>query len=174
LDTVSEVDVAVRLFKLDLLPEQYRAKFVQTVVEYAVNGEDGHVFESSEIRQMFKRQEKKELKRRIREELIPNLANARHNWEYNLPSDEDPESYIQPYSDLLTALEHEFPGNPEVRKAVISETLTIRRWIEKAQQDMAERGDPRDQEPEYDSSDYSATGPSGEGASRSIFDDIDA
>jgi hypothetical protein len=39
---------------------------------------------------------------------------------------------------------------------------------------MAERGDPRDQEPEYDSSDYSATGPSGEGASRSIFDDIDA
>lgn len=174
LGTVSEVDVAVRLFHLGLMPEQYRAKFVQTVSEYAVNGEDGYVFENREIRKMFKRQEMKELKKRLRQELVPNLPNARQNWEFNLPNDEDPESYIQPYSDILTALEGEFPNDPEVRKAVISETLSIRRWIERTLQDLAERGDPRDYQPDYDSDDHSVGPQTREPATRSIFDDIDA
>lgn len=174
LDVVSEVDLAARLFRLGLLPEQHRAKFVQTVAEYAVNGDDGYVFESREIRKMFRPQEMKELKRRLREELIPNLADARHNWESNLPDDEDPESYIQPYSDLLTAMEKEFPNDREVRKAVISETLSVRRWIDRALENMAEHGDPREFEPDYDPRDYSAARVSGETAGRSIFDDIDA
>ena len=174
LDAVSEVDVAVKLFELDLLPEQYRARFVQTVAEYAVTGEDGYVLVSSEIRKMFRPLEMKELKTRLRAELIPNLADARDNWEQQFPDDEDPESYIQPYSGLLKALEKEFPGDPTVKKAVISETLSMRRWIDRELQDMAERGDPRDYEPDYEPGNYPAARPSSEAASRSIFDDIDA
>jgi hypothetical protein len=174
LEAVSEVDLAVKLFKLGLLPEQHRANFVQTVAKYAVDGEDGYALESAEIKKMFTRWEMKELKRRLREELVPNLSNARENWESNLPEDEDPESYIEPYSALLTSLERQFPGDGEVRKAVIKETLLVRRWMERAWQDIAERGNPESDEPDYDTGDYSPGRPSGETVGRSIFDDVDA
>jgi hypothetical protein len=173
LDAVSEVDLAVRLFELKLLPEQYRAKFVQTVAEYAINGDDAYALETPEIKKMFNRSEKKELKRRIRQELVPNIENVRENWENNRNSDEDPESYIQPYSDLLTALENEFSSDPEVRRTVIAEALSIRGWIERTLLHMEENSDTRDYEPDYDPSVYPTTSPKGEVETRSIFDDID-
>jgi hypothetical protein len=173
LEVVSEVELALKLFDLKLLPERHRAQFVQTVSKHAVNGDDGYVFESSKIRKMFTRQEMKDLKVRVRNDLIPNLANARQNWESNFPDDEDPESYIQPYSDLLSALEHEFPSDPEVKKAVIEETVSVRFWIDKTLQDMAERGDQRDYEPDYDPGDYRKTAEAATTSGRSIFDDID-
>lgn len=168
---VSEVDLAISLFKLGLLPEEHRARFVRTVAKYAVEGEDGYVFENDEIRKMFKPAEMAELKTRLRNELIPNLVNARQNWESNLPSDEDPESYIQPYSDLLKALEREFVGDLGVKKAVISETLCVREWIDTALRDMEENA-PGDDEPDYDSGEYAATRLNSQ-PERSIFDDID-
>lgn len=174
LEAVSEVGLALKLFELKLLPEQHRARFVQTVSEHAVNGDDGYVFVSREIRKMFTRQEMKDLKARLRDELIPNLKNARQNWESNFPDDEDPESYIQPYSDLLSALEREFPSDSEVKKAVIEETISVRSWIDKTQQDMAERGDRRDYEPDYDEGDYRRTADASTASARSVFDDIDA
>jgi len=93
---VSEVDLALRLFEFSLLPEQHRKKFVQTVTQYTVEGQDGYVFENREIRKMFTRGEMKDLKLRLRTELVPRLATARDNWEDNFPSDEDPESTFNP------------------------------------------------------------------------------
>ena len=174
LEAVSEVDLAVRLHELHLLPEKRRAEFVATVAQYAVDGEDGYALVSGRIKKMFRKQEMKELNLRLREELIPNLANVRGNWESHFPDDVDPESYIEPYSDLLRALEKEFSTDRDARKAVISETLSVREWTRWARERMAERGDPRDHEPDYDPHDYLAASPSSEVTRRSIFDDVDA
>lgn len=170
---VSEVGLALRLFDLGLFPEESRKRFVQTVAQYAVDGDDGYVFESREIRKMFTRQEMKDLKLRVRTELLPGLNNARRNWEDNLPSDEDPESYIQPFSDLLSALGREFPGDTDVTTAVEREKVLVKRWIENTLQDSAERGDRPYDEPDYDSGDYSRSESRVAVAGRSIFDDID-
>ena len=173
LDVVSEVDLAIRLSELGLFPEQYRAKFVQTVTEHTVNGDDGYVFESRGIRRMFTRQEMKRLKTRVRDDLIPSLDEVRGNWESNFPRDEDPESYIQTYSDLLKALEREFLADKRVKKAVIAETLFVREWIDRKWQEMAERGRP-DYEPDYDPDAVPASRPGIADEGRSIFDDIDS
>lgn len=174
LDSASEVNLAVRLFELKLLPEQQRAKFVGTVVQYALNGEDGYGLESRKIKRMFTRQEMKNLKTRLREELVPNLANAREDWESNFSGDEDPESYIQRYSDLLRSLETEFHGNPNVKKAVLREAFSVRLWIDQTWQNLAERSRPWDTEPDYVSKGHSTVQPSAVEVGRSIFDDIDA
>jgi hypothetical protein len=169
----SEVGLALRLFELGLFPEEHRKKFVQTVTQYAVDGDDGYVFESREIRKMFTREEMKNLKLRVRTELVPGLKNARRNWEDNLSSDEDPESYIQPFSDLLSALEREFPSDDDVAAAVERERVLVQRWIENTLQDLAERGDRPYDEPDYDSGDYSHSEGRVAVAGRSTFDDID-
>ena len=170
---VSEVDLALRLFELGLFPEVYRKGFVQTVTQYAVDGNDGYVFESRDIRKIFTREEIKNLKLRVRTELVPGLKNARGNWEDNLPSDEDPESYIQPFSDLLSALEREFSSDPDVMAAVKEESVLVKRWIENTLQDLAERGDRPYDEPDYDAGDYSRSEGRMGATERSIFDDID-
>jgi hypothetical protein len=170
---VSEVGLALRLFELRLFPEEHRKKFVQTVTQYAMDGDDGYVFESRQIRKMFTREEIKDLKLRVRTELVPGLKNARRNWEDNLPSDEDPESYIQPFSDLLSALERQFPSDDDVTEAVVRERGLVQRWIENTLQDLAERGDRPYDEPDYDSGDYSRSEARVAPVGRSIFDDID-
>ena len=123
---------------------------------------------------MFTTDEKKELKLRLRKELIPSLAGARNGWEDNLPEDEDPESYIQPLEDLLSALEREFSSDSDIVNAVRKEQFSVRRWIERANQDIAEReGDRGWEEPDYDSGSYSRSQERRVSSERSIFDDID-
>jgi len=174
LDVVSEVDVTLRLFEFGLLPEEHRSKFVQTVIQYAIDGEDGYALESKRIKKMFTSSEKKDLKIRLRTELIPSLANARNNWEDNLPEDEDPESYIQPLEGLLSALEREFASDAGVIQTVQNEQFSIRRWVERAYQDIAERqGDRGFMEPDYDSGSYPRSEERIIGSERSIFEDVD-
>lgn len=147
---------------------------MQTVIQYAVDGEDGFALESKRIKKTFTTDEKKELKLRLRKELIPSLADARNGWEDNLPEDEDPESYIQPLEDLLSALEREFSSDSDIVNAVRKEQFSVRRWIERANQDIAERkGDQGWEEPDYDSGSYSRSQERSVSSERSIFDDID-
>ena len=123
---------------------------------------------------MFTKDEKKELKLRLRNELIPSLADARNGWEDNLPEDEDPESYIQPLEELLSALERELSSDSDIVNAVRKEQFSLRRWIESANQDIAEReGEQGWAEPDYDSASHSRSQERNVSSERSIFDDID-
>ena len=171
---VSEVDLALRLFEFGLLPEQHRKKFIQTVTEYTVEGQDGYVFENREIRSVFSQEEMEDLKLRLQTELVPGLADARHNWEYNFPSDEDPGSYIQPFVEILSGLEKEFAADANVTTAVAREQVLVKQWVQESLSDIAERGGNRGyDEPDYDSGDYPRSQTHAAGAERSIFDDID-
>lgn len=171
---VSEVDIARRLFEFGLLPEQYRKKFVQTIIQYAVAGEDGYALENSGIRKMFTPEERQELTMRLRTELIPNLTDARNYWEDNRPDDEDPESYIQPFEDLLSAVERKFAADKNITATVSKQKILVQRWIEQTLADIAERdGDRGYSEPDYDPGDFPRSQEHVALAERSIFDDID-
>ena len=77
LNTVSEVDLAIRLHELGLLPETYRQTFVTTVACYAIGGEDLYALESLRIQSVFTPTELTEFRARVRAELIPNLTDIR-------------------------------------------------------------------------------------------------
>jgi len=77
LNSVSEVDLAIRLHELGLLPEEYRQAFVSTVVSYAIEGEDLYALESLRIQSVFTSAELSAFRERVRVELVPNLGNIR-------------------------------------------------------------------------------------------------
>lgn len=172
LSVVSEVDLALRLFQFGLLPENRRQQFVKTVTQYAVEGSDGFVFESKEIRKMFSPEEDNQLLARVREELIPRLSEVRDEWEENLPGDEDPESYIQPFMDVLSAVKREFAGDSDVIEAADREMKRAVQWADEAMRENPEHEREGDyQDLEYDSGGRPALGEYTTG--RSIFDDVE-
>jgi hypothetical protein len=171
LSAVPEVQLTLKLFELGLLPEQYRRKFVQAVIQYTVAGQDGYVLKSEEMRKMFTPAENDELTSRLRAELVPNLSTARRNWQQNHESDDDPESYMEPFVELLSALETEFTGDDNIKAAIDNELEQARSWIEAARDEYYDQEPPEHPEPDYDVGDYSHTG--GHELERSIFEDID-
>jgi hypothetical protein len=127
---------------------------------------------------MFTPSENERLLNRLRSELIPNLGNARSQWESNYDSDEDPESYMQPFEEVLSALEMQFAGEKELLELVEAEGALTRQWVKHTAADLEERRDGRefreqeggedeDYDPEFRSSAEHLE-------ERSIFDDVDA
>jgi energy-coupling factor transporter ATP-binding protein EcfA2 len=175
---VSEVDLAMRLFEFGLLPETHRSKFIERVTQYTVDGEDGYALRNKQLRGMFTPSENERLLNRLRGELIPNLGHARSQWESNYDSDEDPESYMQPFEEVLSALEMQFAGEKEVLELVEAEGALTRQWVRRTAADLEERRDGREfreQEGGEDEGYDSEFRPSAEHLEeRSIFDDVDA
>jgi energy-coupling factor transporter ATP-binding protein EcfA2 len=171
---VPEVKLAMRLFHLGLLPEQHRKTFVQTVSTYAVDGEDSYVFQNPQIRDIFSPQEKEELLLRLRTELIPNLKEVRHRWEMNHPSDEDPESYIEPFAEILSGLETDFADDEAVIATVAEEKARTEHWVKETLHEMDEsRAGRGSEDSEFDLDDYGYSHSTESDVERSIFDDID-
>ena len=172
LDAASEVQLAMRLFKFDLLPEEYRKSFVDAVIQYAVNGEDGWVLRNSELRKMLTPEENQGLVNRLRTELIPGLEKACRFWESNLDIDEDPGSYVEPFEELLSALLKEFAGDASVEEAVENAFVQLGDWAEETKRQIEEQQDVREFEDlDYDPGEYGR--PTRDGVERSIFDDVD-
>jgi hypothetical protein len=69
LSAVSEVDLAIRLNELGLLPEEYRKAFVAKVTSYAIEGEDLYALESLHIQSAFTSAELAHFRARVRTEL---------------------------------------------------------------------------------------------------------
>jgi hypothetical protein len=80
LNSVSEVDLAIRLHELGLLPELHRRRFVETVISYAIDGEDLYALESLRIQSVFTPAELAAFRSRVRAELLPNLGDIRRTW----------------------------------------------------------------------------------------------
>jgi hypothetical protein len=83
LSAVPEVDLAARLHEYGLLPEAERRKFVETVIGYALSGEDLYALSDHDIRSVFTDEEFEDFRVRVLAELVPQLDEVRRAWQGN-------------------------------------------------------------------------------------------
>lgn len=167
LNSVSAVDLAIRLNEFGLLPEDHRKKFVETVTTYAIDGEDLYAIESERIQSVFTKRELGDFRARVRVELLPKLRDVRYDWESNYDSDNSADGHMQPLIDSLSALKSEFAEELEIINEIDQQIQYAEEWIAEHSSDDT-RTDRRkltlgNESPGPSSSDV-----------RGIFDDIDA
>ena len=165
LDTVPEVRLAKRLHQFGLLPEENRKQFVETVSNYALEGQDGLALDDEGIRSLFTEVEFEELVQRARAELLPRLGDVRRDWESNHPPDYPPDQYMQGLLDLFDSLKGRFVDDEAALRLIEIQARSANEWIDENTPPEPERS------PRKLGTVESQEKPRG---SRSIFDDIDA
>jgi hypothetical protein len=167
LNSVSEVDLAIRLHELRLLPENYRQRFVVTVISYAIGGEDLYALQSLRIQSVFTPSELSSFRARVRAEVIPNLGNIRRTWQSNRSSDQSPDECMDPLLESFSALKEEFVDDPSILSSIDQEIKLAQEWIADKMAD-----DPIEDRPSRTFGDVdSPDNPPAQ--ARGIFDDID-
>lgn len=162
-----EVDLAIRLSELGLLPEEQRVKFVSKIMEYTLDGSDLYAIESAAIQSVFTLEELAEFRGLWRTELVPKLESIRNDWELNHDSDHEPDGHMQPLLDSLEFLKVELSDDPKLLTEIYKQIDSAQEWIlMKLADDRPESRPPRVLE-EVSESDQAPT------QQRSIFDDID-
>ncbi len=129
LNSVPEVDLAIRLHELGLLPEDKRRKFVETVSEYAVTGEDLYALDNHGIRRVFEDEEYAQLIAMVRQELIPRLDDVRREWQSNHQQGESAEDLMDPLLDSFNTLKEIFGEDPSILETINCETKKAKEWI---------------------------------------------
>ncbi len=159
-----EIDLAIRLFKFGLLPEDSRRTLAENVSKYARDGVDSRVLSDPELRSLLNDKELSRLREAIRTEVLPRLEDIRHEHQADRDPEDDPEWHMRRFTQFLSAIEETYPQSWRIRKIVKRERLQVREWID---------GNPT----EADSSASRAITVNEPSAShdvsRSIFDDID-
>ena len=164
LDSVPEVRLAKRLLEVGLLPEKNRKKFVETVSNYALDGQDADALDDDRIRSFFTDSEFEELLQRVRTELLPRLDDVRFEWESNHSSGEPPEEYMQQLFELLDSLKKQFSNDASAVKLIDREIRLTNEWIGENTPEEPERTERKLGELEAQEKPLST---------RSIFDDVD-
>lgn len=165
LHAAPEVHLAQRLHEFDLLPEENRKKFVVTVGQYAVDGQDADALDDDGIRSLFTGDEFEGLVRRVRTELLPRLDEIRSEWESDYSSDKPPEEHMQQLLELLGSLKERFGDDEDAIKLIDCQVQRTKIWIDDNMIEEPEIVPRKLGEMEAPEEPHSA---------RSIFDDIDA
>jgi len=165
LHAVPEVRLAKRLHELGLLPEEKRKKFVETVSNYALEGQDADGLDDDGIRALFTDNEFDELVRKVRTDLLPRLGDVRREWESNHSSSEPPEESMQRLLELFESLKKQLGDDESATILIDREIQRTREWIEENTPEELERAHRELGNVETQDNPRSA---------RSIFDDIDA
>ena len=165
LHAAPEVRLAQRLHEFDLLPEENRKKFVETVGKYALDGQDADALDDDGIRSLFTADEFEGLVQRIRTELLPRLGDVRSDWESNHSSDEPPEEHMQRLLELFGFLKERFGDDEAAINLIDHQVQRTREWIDENTVEEPEISPRKLGEIETPAEPRSA---------RSIFDDIDA
>jgi hypothetical protein len=165
LDSVPEVRLAKRLHEFGLLPEDKRKKFVETVSNYVLEGQDADALDDDRIRTLFTDDEFDWLVHRARTELIPRLDDVRREWESNHSPGEPPEEHMEQLLEFYESLKHRFGDDEEAVSIIEREMRRTSEWIEENTPD----------EPEIRPRELGEVeAPEKQQYTRSIFDDIDA
>lgn len=163
LSAVSEVPLAARLYEFGLFPEDKREKFIQTVTNYALNGDDMAALGDTDIRKLFKDSEFEAFRERVLKEVVPRLANIRYKWEEEFDSG-SPEDHMQPLIDSFGTLKECFIDDEIAVESIEQEIDNANDWISDKTEEESEI-EPREIGT-VDSMDVT------EGV-RSVFEDID-
>jgi len=165
LDTVPEVRLAERLHEFGLLPEDKRKKFVETVSNYALEGQDADALGDEGIRTLFKDDEFEHLRKIVRTELLPRLDAVRQDWESNHRSDDPPEEHMQQLLESFETLKKCFGDDESATKIIDREIRHTNEWIGEHTPEEPTRSQRKLGKVEAADKPHSA---------RSLFDDIDA
>ena len=165
LDTVPEVRLATRLHEVGLLPEDRRKKFVETVSNYALSGEDAEALVDDGIRSLFTEGEFEELVQRVRTELLPQLDDMRRERESNHSSGKPPEEHMRELVALFDSLKEQFGDDENAIKLIDREIRCTNEWIDENTPEEPERAPRKLRKVETQDKPQST---------RSIFDDVDA
>ncbi|WP_427307482.1 hypothetical protein [Cupriavidus sp. H39] len=161
----SEVDLAVRLHELGLLPEEDRKTFVRVVSEYAVSGEDVYALGSEGIRSVFTPAEFDALVATVRTMLVPHLDEMRQREQASYRGNEPAEEHLDHLFEGLKTLMDIFGEDGEAGQLIEREIDRARDWITD--------NDRERPEPASRSLDAATVEDKPQGT-RSIFDDIDS
>lgn len=164
LDSVPEVRLVKRLHEFGLLPEDKRRKFVETISNFALEGQDAYALADEGVRILFANDEFEDLIRNVRTGLIPRLADVRREWESSHDSGESTEDHMRPLLELFDALDRQFSGEEEAVGFIKRELRRTRAWIEEHAFE-----EPEIMPRELGEVEASEKPPS----TRSIFDDVD-
>lgn len=159
-----EVDLAVRLHGYGLLPEESRKKFIATVSNLAIEGDDVLALNDDEMRGVFTDSEFNELVERVQTDLLPTLADVRKKVQRNHDSSETPDEHMQNILESFSTLKKFFSDDENAVKIIQQEINLANDWIAETEP-PEEKVSPRT---------LGIVAPSDErNGTRSIFDDID-
>jgi hypothetical protein len=148
-----------------LLSETHRKLFVDTVSNYAIQGEDVTALSDSGIQLMFRGDELTTLREQVQMQLIPRLDDIRHEVQVSYRELSDsPEEHMSRYLETLSTLHACYEENHIVVAMIARERLHAELWISENEQEETEQHIRRV------GADHIA--PIKQSA-RSIFDDID-
>jgi hypothetical protein len=128
-DSVSEVDLAVRLNQFGLLPEMNRKEFVKVVSSFAVDGEDVAALRHKGIRTIFSDEEFETLVTQVRHELIPRLSSVRIDRELEHDQNNSAEEHMQTLLELFDTLKECYVADDEAVVLIESEMERANLWI---------------------------------------------
>lgn len=129
LSVVPEVDLAVRLYKFGLLPEETRKAFVETVSTYAVEGDDLHALDDLGVRSVFHDGEFERLVEAVRTDLFPDLEKIRLTAEENYSYSDLPDEHMQTTLESLNILKNQFTDDEQLVDLVEREIELVNDWI---------------------------------------------
>jgi len=129
LSLVAEVDLAVRLHGFGLLPEASRKEFVETVSNYAIEGDDMHALEDAGICSVFTNSEFDQLVESVRTELLPKLADVRLKLQSSHDPDVPPGEHMQDMLESLSTLLKQFEEDENAATVIAREADLANDWI---------------------------------------------
>lgn len=159
-----EVSLVETLHKFGLLPEDNRKVFIETISNYAIEGEDLYALDHGGICSVFNSEEFDELVQNVRATLLPNLASLRVSSQNNHDHSTPPAEHMQEILESFSTLKRQFSEEEEVVKVIELEEELVNQWI--AETDIPE--------PKVSPRTLGTVEPAEEKhGARSIFDDID-
>ncbi len=160
----NEVRLVVRLHRFNLFPEHCRKKFVETVSDFTLTGQDMYALEDEGIRSVFTDGEFDELVQSVRSDLLPRLSDVRLEEQGRYEASAPPDEHMQFMLESLNTLKRQFSDEVQATKIIEREMRLTEEWI-------AETEPP---EPKVSPRTLGTVEPSEEKhGTRSIFDDID-
>jgi len=131
LDFSEDVDLAVRLFDFGLLPARLRESIVKAASQHAGEGNSARLLNDSRMRALMNEPEHRRLRHVLRTGFLPQIAQVRQRFEeeYN-DGDFDAEWHMRRYTQLLSAVESEFPGSRRIKAVVKAQRGLTTGWIE--------------------------------------------
>jgi len=124
-----EADLAVRLHQFDLLPEANRKKFIETISNFAIEGDDVLALDDDGMRGVFTDSEFESLSQTVRTELLPRLGVVRATVQSNHDSSEPADEHMQNVLESFSTLKKRFSDDADAVRIIQRETDLANEWI---------------------------------------------